>query len=471
MGLVFGCAFVSFHVQVEGLIGERGILPAVRRMEALEARGFGFFDVPTLAWWVGAGNGALHALCVAGELASLLLLLGIVPGAAALAAALFYLSLLTISGTFMALQWDILLVEAGVLAALMLPWCPVDRPSELREPPPLARWALYLLVFRLIFLSGVVKLASGDPAWASLAALEYHYWTQPLPGPLSYFVHQLPAALHRACTAATLAIELVLPFAIFAWAPGRRIAFAGTALLMIAIALTGNYGFFNLLTIVLALPLLDDAAIERVLPKRARALLRPTAIAPRGLERIRRPLAAVLASVLIALGALQLVMSLGGGRHLPDAAVSALDVARRFHVVNGYGLFAVMTRVRREIRIEGSLDGRTWREYRFRYKPGDPRELPGISVPHMPRLDWMMWFAALGSWRDSPWLAPFMQRLLDAEPDVLALLAEDPFGGARPRFVRAYLYDYRFSDFTRFREEGVYWRVEKLGSFGPTFRR
>ena len=479
IGLVFLVAFVSFHVQAIGLIGEHGVAPAVERMAAAEVRGETFRDLPTIAWSTGATDGAIGAICLAGELFALLLLLGFLPGLAALGATVLYLSIHSIGGPFMAFQWDTLLIESGFLATLVLPWRPFHSPRAAIEPPVFARWAVYALVFRLMFLSGVVKLASRDPAWASLTAMEYHYFTQPLPNPLSWPAHQLPASLHSASVVATFVVELGFPFLIVAallvilsglarrservralarWP--LRVAFGGFAGLMLVIALTGNYGFFNLLTAVICLPLLDDAALDRLTPRRLR-------IGGGGAVELRhRVVRLAQCSLLIFtyyLGALSFSLGLGGGPSMPDAMHEDLVVTSPFRITNGYGLFAVMTRLRREIVIEGSTDGREWREYRFAHKPRDPGALPGQSAPHMPRLDWQMWFAALGSFRQSPWLRRFMVRLLEAEPSVLALLAEDPFDGRPPRYVRATLYDYRFGD----GDDPGYWVVERLGPYSP----
>ncbi|MBX3275636.1 MAG: lipase maturation factor family protein [Sandaracinaceae bacterium] len=504
LGLALLVAFVSWHAQQAGLIGARGITPAAELLEAWRANGLGFADAPTLAWWVGASDGALAAMCWCGELAALLLLLGVLPGPSALAGGALYLSLHTIGGPFMAFQWDLLLIETATLGALVSPWRLFHAPSAVIEPPAFARWAIYALAFRLMFLSGVVKLASGDDAWARLRALDYHYFTQPLPGPLSWPAHQLPAWAHAASTAMVFAVELVLPFAIVlallatavhaaltrarlpydaSDAPpaepravrvaalvarvALRAAGVGFVGLMLVIALTGNYGFFNLLTIVIALPLFDDAFVERLLPRRLRERLTP---GPRAMHVGHRVVRLAQCSLLLFvywLGGLSLAAGLGAGPSLPAALHDDLAAARPYRVANGYGLFAVMTRLRREIRVEGTLDGVEWREYVFAHKPGDPRALPGQSAPHMPRLDWQMWFAALGTARQSPWLHRFMLRLLAAEPSVLALLAEDPFGGRPPRCVRATLWDYRFGDVAHRAEHGAYWVVEELGPFAP----
>ncbi len=341
----------------------------------------------------------------------------------------------------------------------------------------------------------MVKLSSGDETWAGLTALDYHYWTQPLPNPLSWPMHQLPAWFQRLSTIAVFAGELLAPLGIADALIARLVAAAifratgsdaatrlpraiarhslrasGVAFLalMLLIQLTGNYGFFNLLTMVIALPLLDDALIERVTPRRLRALLERGGPRMHVGHRVVRLAQCSLLLFPYWLGALALLVGLGAGPSLPDAFHEDLAAARPYRVASGYGLFAVMTRVRREIRIEGSLDGVEWREYVFRHKPGDPTELPSISAPHMPRLDWQMWFAALGTYRHNPWLVRFMGRLLEAEPSVLALLTEDPFDGRPPRYVRARLWDYRFGDVDRWQERGEYWVTEELGAYAPT---
>jgi len=494
LGLVFLIAFVSWHGQQAGLIGERGIAPAVDLMRALEVSGESFWDVPTLAWTLGADDGALSAICFAGEAAALLLLLGFVPGPAAFAAALLYLSLRTVGGPFMAFQWDILLVETGWLAALVLPWRWAHPPHAVIEPPTFARWGIYALAFRLMLLSGAVKLASGDEAWARLEALEYHYWTQPLPNPLSWFVHQLPGWMHSIATAFVFVAEVGLPFAIVVALVARLVGLArrrehgeaasravakhalraagvGFIALMTVIALTGNYGFFNLLTAVIALPLIDDALIERLVPARLKERFVRIELELGAPAKVARLTQLVLLVPVLYLGGVALTLGLGGAEQLPRAAHEHLQAARPLHLTSSYGLFAVMTTERREIVIEGSLDGTEWREYRFAHKPGDPTELPGISAPHMPRLDWQMWFAALGSFRRNAWLGRFMTRLLEAEPTVLALLADDPFDGAPPRFVRARVYDYEFGDLDHLTETGQWWVTRELGPYSPVLGR
>ena len=172
--------------------------------------------------------------------------------------------------------------------------------------------------------------------------------------------------------------------------------------------------------------------------------------------------------MILVLSAIQFAATLGLASRLPRPAYAALRWTSPLRLVSGYGLFAVMTTTRPEIIVEGSDDGRVWKPYEFRYKPGDLRRRPPVVAPHQPRLDWQMWFAALGGARSERWFGPFLTRLLEGSPPVLALLAGNPFPDAPPRYVRALLYDYRFTDLGTWRRDGLWWRREPLGAFTRT---
>jgi hypothetical protein len=473
LGLVYLAAFASFAVQARGLIGERGIVPA-RRLLAEAGHGLGggrpgrpgwraFLALPTLCWW-RADDRSLLALCAAGIALALLVTAGVAQLPALVALYLLYLSLVSASGVFLGYQWDVLLLETGFLAIFAAPL-----ELGLDWPPgpgahPVARWLLYLLLFRLIISSGVVKLRSGDPTWRRLTALDHHYETQPLPHRGSWWAHRLPRPLQKASTALMLACELALPLLIFAPAPWRTGAAAGVALLMLLVLATGNYGFFNLLTLALCIPLVDDRAwlaLAGSIPG-----LRPPAVEA-GASGWPLWALAPVAAVLLVL-ALERLRSLAGfGRFRAPGLRAVSRALEPFRIVNGYGLFAVMTTSRPELRVEGSDDGETWRPYRFRWKPGDPERSPRWAMPHQPRLDWQMWFEALRAGRPSGWFTLFLERLLEGRPEVLALLAGNPFPEAPPRYVRAEVDDYRFTDRRTRRATGRWWRTRRLGSHQP----
>ncbi|MCB1747898.1 MAG: lipase maturation factor family protein [Gammaproteobacteria bacterium] len=446
VALVYLAAFASLGSQVVGLLGAHGILPAGEFLAAARAA-FGpgaWLRFPSL-FWLGVSDGALLGACVAGGLAAVAAACGYRVLPALAACYLLYLSLFSVGQDFLAFQWDLLLLEAGFLALFLRigsPWI-----------PRLFR----LLLFRFMFLAGCVKLLSGDPTWQHLAALDFHYETQPLPTPLAWYMHQLPRWFDHLCVAGTFVVELVLPWLIFAPRRPRMLAAAGIALLELGILLTGNYNFFNLLTLALLVFLFDDAQFGRA----------PAAATRRG--TLARALLGAGLAVMLALNLLHLARPFGTTALTRALAVAAVPF-EPWRIVNAYGVFAVMTTTRPEIVVEASQDGRTWRPYRFRYKPGDPTRAPRWNIPHQPRLDWQMWFAALGDAGHTPWFGNFLVRLLAAEPSVLALLREAPFGARRPRFVRARLYDYRFTDRAERARKGAVWRREPLGLYYPPVR-
>ena len=458
LGLVYLLAFASFWSQAEGLVGTRGILPVAETLRwAGETLGpSAWWRLPTLLW-IDAGDTALHALCAAGCAAALLAAAGVAPALALALCWLLYLSVYVAGHQFLSYQWDVLLLEAGVLGVL---WAPLTwRPRRAWEqpPPPVVTWLLRWLCFRLMWSSGVVKLLSGDPAWRGLTAMEHHYQTQPIPAWTSWFAHHLPPAVHSAETLLLFGVELVLPFAVFGPRRLRLAAAAGFALLQLGIAATGNYGFFNLLTIVLCLPLLDDAAFGRPV------------VASGGDHRRTWPRWFLwpATALILCLSTLQMAATLGLDVRHAGPLLRLQQWLGPLHLSSSYGLFATMTTTRPEIVLEGSRDGVEWRTYRFRYKPTELDRRPVFAGPHMPRLDWQMWFAALRGFERARWFHAFARRLLEGSAPVLGLLAEDPFGdGPPPRYLRAHLYEYRFSH-GEARRRGQWWERTLLRPYSP----
>ncbi|HUI41792.1 MAG TPA: lipase maturation factor family protein [Terriglobia bacterium] len=469
LGLIYLISFLSLRVQITGLVGARGILPAGDFLQAVAAN-FGSASYrlfPTLAW-ISSSDASLKLLCTGGAILSLLVVLGVATGPALVLCWGFYLSLVTVGRDFLSFQWDILLLEAGFLAIFLAPWRPLEPPwrAGSSRPSTAVLWLLRWLLFRLMFLSGSVKLVSGDPTWRNLTALEYHYWTQPIPTPVAWFAAQLPAWFQRMSVVGVFAVELGVPFLIFA---PRRIRKAGALVIVafqLTIAFTGNYAFFNLLTIAFCVLLLDDGWWRRWLPKRLAGKISgtETAMRPAPAGKIVR---AVLAAVLLVISGSQLLMTLNEGAAVPGFAHELVDWQAPFFLANSYGLFAVMTTSRLEIEVEGSDDGETWRPYEFKYKPGDPARRPPWVAPYQPRLDWQMWFAALGSYQQNRWFVNFLVRLLQGSPEVTALLAKNPFPSAPPLYIRAQGFEYHFTDFAARRANGDWWRRELKGAYFP----
>jgi len=450
LGAVYAIAFFSLWVQIEGLVGSRGILPISDYLElAREALGSSaYWRIPTL-FWLHSGDLALHAVCLAGCFLAVRILLGKGGRLAAALAFVLYLSLCHAGQAFLRFQWDLLLLEAGFLAIFLSPGS------------ALSLWLYRWLLFRFVFLSGAVKLLSGDPSWAALTALQYHYETQPLPTPLAWYAHHLPDAWHQFSAAVVLGIELAAVFLIFLPRQARFLAGAAILLLELCILLTGNYNFFNLLTMLLCLSLYDDAALRSVLP----AGRRPGIAASPPPRAAIRWATATLAATVVTINASQF-WRLFAAQELPGAA-AAERFLRPLRIVNPYGVFAVMTRQRLELVLEGSRDRRSWHEYSLRYKPGPTaRGLPWV-FPHQPRLDWQCWFAVLGTAREHPWVGNLVYRLLRNSPPVLALFDHNPFPDNPPRYVRALLYRYSYAAPDERRRDNALWRRELLGYYLP----
>ena len=460
LGCIYLIAFLSLWVQIHGLVGSNGILPAEQYLEAVRQQigTEGYYLVPTL-FWLNPSDIFLHFLCAGGVLLSLVLIVGFFPTFTLAGLWVFYLSLVTVGQAFLSFQWDVLLLEAGFLAIFFAPLQLRETFTRASQPSTAFLWLLRWLLFRLIFASGFVKLAS-DEVWRNLTALNFHYETQPLPTSLGWYAHQFPEWFQKVSVIGMFAAELVVPFLIFAPRRLRTAGCIGLVGLQVLIILTGNYCFFNLLTIALCLLLIDDVTWKGLLTKRFMPTIRFIEQPPR---RYKRICIAIVATLLLLLSGIRFTGQLFRDARFPDVAWIA-----PFRSVNTYGLFADMTESRPEIIVEGSNDRITWETYQFRWKPGDLTAAPKWVAPHQPRLDWQMWFAALqGSYQRTPWFLNFMGALLQGKSEVLQLLADNPFPDTPPRYVRATLYDYRFTDIATKRSEGTWWHREWKSMYCP----
>jgi predicted DCC family thiol-disulfide oxidoreductase YuxK len=480
LGLTYLIAFISLWVQVDGLVGSNGVSPLNQFLREVYER-FGpraYSLLPTLCWF-DSSNGFLHFLCGGGVVLSLLLILGIAPALSLVVLFVFYLSLTIAGQTFLSFQWDILLLEIGFLSIFLAPWrlWPRELMWLLRPPnaaTPVSRPALFLLkflLFKLMLMSGMVKLTSGDDCWWNLTALDYHYWSQPLPTVFAWWADKSPEWFKHFSVAFCLVVEIIVPF--FIWAPRRpRLIAAGLMIfLQIVIAVTGNYCFFNLLTIALCLLLIDDS-VARALRAAPHKRTKNVSAAFRTAEPLQDRLCsyAAIAVVIVTFPINAWLIFSAFKPHLewPRPLIAIYGRLEPFRIVNGYGLFRVMTKERGEIVIEGSADGIEWLPYEFKWKPGDVMRAPGWCAPHQPRLDWQMWFAALGSYRENPWFGRLIVRLLHGSQDVRQLLAKDPFPHESPRYIRAMFYRYRFTTSRERHETGAWWKREELREYLPS---
>jgi hypothetical protein len=477
LGLIFFSAFYSLVFQIRGLIGPNGILPAQDYLLQV-ARALGsarFWYAPTLFWWFSSDR-FLLAVCIVGIVASLLLTLNISPRGMIAICLVAFLSFIAAAQDFASYQSDGMLLEAGFISLFFAPsgW----RPRWGTHDPPsrAGRYLLVWLMFRIYFESGIAKILGHDPEWRNFTAMDEYYQNGPLPTWIAWYVQHLPHGFHVATAFFTLALELVLIFAIFLPRPSRIVLFFLITPWQIAIILTSNYAFLNYLVMVLGILLLDDRFLARFFPRSswataANAQSPPPSTRPnvRGWQYYLRMSAegVLLTWIFYATSALLLFM-LAPTAPLLTGPIRALEP---FRVANEFGLFAVMTRGRYEIEFQGSNDGVTWTPYTFRYKPQDVREPPGIYAPYQPRFDWNLWFASLGNWREYRFVLQVEERLLEGEPHVLALFANNPFQGPPPGRVRAVLWQYWFTSWTEKRQQGLWWRREGVGLYAPSLER
>ncbi len=453
LAAIFLIAFISFGVQAPALIGSHGVEPVALYFQRVEAQlGSAAWRAAPSFYWLRTGDLFIQAVWMCGAACSLLAFLGVFWRGGLLVAFLCYLSVFNASQEFLSYQWDILLLEAGFLALFL-------------GHSRLVIWLFRWLLFRLMFLSGAVKLLSGDPTWHSLTALTVHFQTQPIPTPLAWYVHQLPASFLKASCLVVLIVELLIPFLVLGTRRMRLAAAPWLIGLQLVIMLTGNYAFFNWLSLSLCLFLFDDAQLERIVHRVW--IPRPTnATASFVSPALQRRAVAAAALIIVLLSSLFTLQALGV--QIPAAARTLISIAAPFGITSSYGLFATMTTVRPEIVIEGSNDGSNWLEYEFRYKPGRLDRRPPFVAPHQPRLDWQMWFAALGRYQENVWFLNLLARLLQNNPAVLSQFERNPFPDAGPRFIRASLYDYRFTDWQTRQRTHNWWTRTHLGLYVPS---
>jgi len=456
-------AFVSTLNQFRPLLGERGLLPAPELLEwASSSKRAGRLLGPTVFRWIRYTDRRLVALCTGGIVVAATLVCGIpqlgppwVPMIAFLLLWLGYMSITSIGQTFYSFGWEMLLLEAGFLAAFL--------GSDSQPPSTVVIVLFWWLVFRLEFGAGMIKIRGGRE-WRDLTALTYHHETQPMPGPLSRQAHLLPRWFHKGEVIGNHFAQLVVPWFLFApilglWVPGPVPAIVGAVAAAIVIATqlwlvaTGNFAWLNWATIVIAFSGVGVPGVGASSQPVLDAL-------PWVIDGMPLPWLILTGAV----GVLYLVLSWPALRNLFARRQLMNASFNRWQLANAYGAFGTVTKERIEIVVEGTTDempdAAGWQEYAFKGKPGDLHRIPRQFAPYHLRLDWLMWFLPLGRSLED-WFAGLLVKLLEADPPTLRLLADDPFGGARPRWVRAVSYRYRFTTRAEFRQAHERWHRDR----------
>ena len=450
VAITYLVAFAAVVNQFRPLLGEHGLLPVPRFVGSVPfARSPSLFHwrySDRLVGWVGWVGMALAAALVV-ELPQRA---GAPQAMAAWAVLwLLYVSIVNVGQRFYSFGWESLLCEVGFVAVFL--------GGSSSEPPVVVMFLLRWLLFRLELGAGLIKLR-GDPCWRDLTCLRFHHETQPMPGPLSAWFHHLPASLHRVEVLANHVAQLVVPWFLFAPAPASTVAAVIIAVTQGYLMISGNFSWLNFLTIALAVSVIDGSVLAEILP------VDP----PSDLTAVPT----WLTGLTVALGGFVVLRSIPIVANLLSPHQRMNASFDRLHLVNTYGAFGSVTRVRREVIIEGTLDPEggpdaTWLAYEVRGKPGDVRRRPPQVAPYHLRLGWLLWFVALSPSYGDGWLRPLFQKLLEADPPTLALFSHDPFAGARPTFVRAQIFRYQLTTRRERRATGAWWRREPLGVLQP----
>ncbi|MFN7996596.1 MAG: lipase maturation factor family protein [Bryobacteraceae bacterium] len=449
VALILLIAFLNVVNQFKPLLGERGLLPvpAFTKSISFSSSPSLFFFAPkdaafNIAGWLGVLLSFLALIGIADRYSTWLSML--------IWAALWvlYISFVNVGQTFYGFGWESILLEACFYCIFL--------GSRNATPQTIGIWLFRWLLFRVMFGAGLIKLR-GDPCWHDLTCLDYHYETQPMPNPLSWFLHWGPEWTHKGGVAFNHFGELIVPFVYFLPQPVASIAGVITIVFQGSIFISGNLSWLNALTMMLAFSTLDDRFISRLLPLRI-----PETHPPPITHRV----------AVIALGILVAYLSIEPVRNMLSSSQIMNTVYNRFHLVGTYGAFGSITRPRYEVIVEGTDEAAVtaatkWREYEFMGKPGDPSRMPPQIAPYHLRLDWLMWFAAMSSYQQHPWFVHFVAKLLQGDAAVLSLLRSNPFPQRPPRYVRAQLYEYHFTTSTERKAGGNWWKRTLVGPYFP----
>jgi hypothetical protein len=448
IALICLIAFINVVQQFRPLLGEQGLLPV-----PLFIRQISFSDAPSLFFWLPK-DWAFTAGGVLGILLSLLVLTGISSRYSWLSITtwlliyLLYLSFVNVGQTFYAFGWESILLECCFFAIFL--------GSAKTIPSPIPIWLFRWLLFRVMFGAGLIKLR-GDSCWRDLTCLDYHYETQPMPNPLSWFYHFGPHWLGKAGVLFNHFAELIVPFGLLLPQPIVGIAGLITILFQLSIISSGNLSWLNWLTLILAFSTLDAKFLSGIVhwaPPVMHALPKPVHWSYLGL------------AALTAWLSVPVVVNMLSARQVMNTNFNSL------HLVGTYGAFGSITRIRYEVIVEGTdervvTSSTRWREYEFKGKPGRVDRMPPQIAPYHLRLDWLMWFAAMSDYSNYPWFVNFVAKLLQGDKPVLSLLRDNPFPQAPPRYVRARLFEYHFTTPAEHRKTGAWWTRREVGPYFP----
>ncbi|XP_076025740.1 lipase maturation factor 1 [Genypterus blacodes] len=480
--------FVAFSVaynQNKQLIGDRGLMPckdylnSVKRYVGGKIGAAALAYTPSVLWfldWADMDTN-LDGIALLGlALSGFVLVTGTANMVIMATLWVLYHSLVNVGQLWYSFGWESQLLETGFLGIFL---CPVWTLSQVprRCPPSLiCVWTFRWLIVRIMLGAGLIKIR-GDQCWRDLTCMDYHYETQPVPNPLSYYLHRSPWWFHRFETVSNHAIELLVPFFTFL---GRRMCMVNGAvqvLFQVVLIVSGNLSFLNWLTIVPSLACFDDASLGFLFRSRGgakKAVLEIQDEDAAGHQpeptkgMLMRRVVNVSLGLLIGCLSVPVVMNLLSSRQVMNTSFDPL------RIVNTYGAFGSITKERTEVIFQGTASSdpkdpqAVWEEYQFLCKPGDVYRRPCIVSPYHYRLDWLMWFAAFQTYEQNEWVLHIAGRLLDNDSTVASLLDHNPFNRTRPRWLRGEHFIYRFTKpGTSSAAQGKWWLRKRIGAYFP----
>ncbi len=455
LGFIYFIAYAIVFFQGPALWGREGLLPIADFVARVDAPFwswpslFPFVD-PDLALPVFGGLGMGLGLALMAGFANVPMLLVLW---------LMQLSLNNSGQLFYSYGWETQLSEFTFLTLFLVP--PLDPRLKTTNYPPsiIAIWAQRWMLFRLMFGAGMIKLR-GDECWRDLTCMVYHYETQPIPHPLSYFFHKMPVLLHQGAVLVNHFVEVIVPFGLFGPAMVRRWAGAITIMFQVILIFSGNLAWLNWLTILMCFCCFDDEFYGRWLKFDKLKKITPLKPWP---HKIRLAVIAVFAALVCFLS-YRPALNLISERQAMNTSYDG------WHLINSYGAFGSIGKVRTTVVIKGTRDPvitekTEWREYKFKCAPIAVDGRPCLTTPYHLHLDWQIWFSGMRPALQEEWLFRMVVRLLENNSLIKDMFAENPFDNDPPLFIKMDLYKYRFSDFADWPDR--WWEREFIQEYMP----
>jgi len=466
LGIIYVAAFLALVFQGIPLLGEKGLLPTDNYLDGVGSRFNSKIDafvaLPSV-FWLGYSDTMFLVLSWIGVILSVVLLAGYANSITLFILWFLYMSFVHIGQTWYSFGWEIQLLETGLLAMFIVPFWEM-KPFPKTPPPVPVIWLLRWLTFRLYMGTGLIKVR-GDSCWSDLTCLFYHYETQPMPNPLSQYFHFFPQWFHKLGVMYAHFASIVVPFFIFGpFRNLRHLAGLFLVLFQVILLVNGNYSFLNVLALIATVAVFDDGFLRKILPK---FIVRKADKAEKNCKISgNQVVMSWILMIIVAFLSIVVIQNLTSSNQAMNTSFNQL------HIVNTYGAFGSIGKVRTELIVQGTddlvIDSNTvWKEYEFIGKPGDVNRIPAQIAPYHLRLDWLIWFAAFSDPNSHPWMINLVWKFLHNDEDALSLIAYNPFPDKPPNFIRVEHYRYSFAPL----DDSAVWKREYIRSWLPALSK